>query len=40
VAFGLRSLVFPLIVLVGLVALDRVRPLGGHDLPNEPHPIF
>jgi uncharacterized membrane protein YoaK (UPF0700 family) len=39
-AIGLRSLVFPLIVLLALVALDRVRPLGGHDMPDEPHPIF
>jgi uncharacterized membrane protein YoaK (UPF0700 family) len=39
-ALGLRALVFPLVVIVALVALDRVRPLGGHDMPNEPHPIF
>jgi uncharacterized membrane protein YoaK (UPF0700 family) len=39
-ALGLRALVFPLIVLVALVVVDRVRPLGGHDLPSEPRPIF
>jgi uncharacterized membrane protein YoaK (UPF0700 family) len=39
-ALGLRSLVFPLLVLVALVALDRLRPLGGHEMPNEPNPIF
>lgn len=39
-ALGLRALVFPLIVLVSLVVLDRVRPLGGHDMPGEPQPMF
>jgi uncharacterized membrane protein YoaK (UPF0700 family) len=39
-AWGLRALAFPVIVLVALIVLDRVRPLGGHDLPSEPHPIF
>ncbi|MCU1278011.1 MAG: transrane protein YoaK [bacterium] len=39
-AWGLRALVFPLVVLVALVVLDRVRPLGGHDMPREPQPIF
>jgi uncharacterized membrane protein YoaK (UPF0700 family) len=39
-AWGLRALGFPVIVLVALTVLDRVRPLGGHDLPSEPNPIF
>ncbi|MCU1281386.1 MAG: transrane protein YoaK [bacterium] len=39
-AWGLRALVLPVTVLVALVVVDRVRPLGGHDMPDEPHPIF
>jgi len=39
-AWGLRALVLPLMVLLALVLLDRVRPLGGHDMPDEPHPMF
>ncbi len=39
-AIGLRALVAPLAVLLALVVLDRVRPIGGHDTPEEPHPIF
>jgi uncharacterized membrane protein YoaK (UPF0700 family) len=39
-AWGLRALVLPLVVLLALVALDRVRPLGGHDMPDEPLPMF
>ena len=39
-AWGLRALVFPLVVLVALVVLDRARPLGGRDTPREPQPIF
>jgi uncharacterized membrane protein YoaK (UPF0700 family) len=39
-AWGLRALTAPAIVLVALVVLDRLRPLGGHDMPAEPHPLF
>jgi uncharacterized membrane protein YoaK (UPF0700 family) len=39
-AWGLRALAFPVIVLGALVVLDRLRPIGGHDLPGEPQPRF
>jgi uncharacterized membrane protein YoaK (UPF0700 family) len=39
-ALGLRALLFPSIVLLALIALDRVRPIGGREMPGEPHPIF
>jgi uncharacterized membrane protein YoaK (UPF0700 family) len=38
--WGLRALAAPTAVLVALVVLDRVRPLGGRDMPREPQPIF
>ena len=39
-ALGVRALVFPVGVLLALVVLDRVRPIGGHEMPSEPKPIF
>jgi uncharacterized membrane protein YoaK (UPF0700 family) len=35
-----RAAAFAVVVLLGLVIVDVVRPIGGHEPPEEPHPMF